>query len=203
MRSNEPDSAWARLIDRLTRLPGVGKRSAERMAFHLIRQPASETEELAAALRALVTDLKICGVCGNLTESDPCGICANPRRDGSVVMVVERPSDIVAIEQLGTYRGRYHVLLGRLAPLDGVGAGEINATPLLERVKAGEIQEVVLATTPTLEGDGTALYLMEGLEKLGVRVTRLARGMPTGSNFANVSKAVLSDAIQGRTTMGG
>ncbi|QDU70826.1 recombination mediator RecR [Mucisphaera calidilacus] len=201
MPNPENDSAWTRLIDRLGRLPGIGKRSAERIAFHLIRQPPEETQTLATALNDLVTDLRVCSECGNLSEADPCAICADTKRDRTTVMVVERPSDIVAIEQLGSYRGLYHVLLGRLAPLDGIGPGEMNTEPLLERIRSSSIDEVVLATTPTLEGDGTALFLMEQLERLGVRVTRLARGMPTGSNFASVSKAVLSDAIQGRTSM--
>ncbi|MEQ9460219.1 MAG: recombination mediator RecR [Phycisphaeraceae bacterium] len=202
MKQLEQESAWGRLIERLGRLPGIGKRSAERIAFHLIRQPPAEAEDLATALRALVTDLKVCSECGNLTEADPCSICSDSKRDGRSVMVVERPSDIVAFEQLGIWRGRYHVLLGRVAPLEGVGIGEINLEALVKRVKLGGVEEVVLGTTPTLEGDGTALVLMERLEGLGVRVTRLARGMPTGSTFAGVSKAVLSDAVQGRTPMG-
>lgn len=201
MPANEKDSAWTRLIERLSTLPGIGKRSAERIAFHLIRQPHEQTRALATALNNLVTDLRVCSDCGNLSEADPCAICNDSKRDRSTIMVVERPSDIVAIEQLGSYQGLYHVLLGRLAPLDGVGPGEINTQPLLERIRKGTVDEVVLATTPTLEGDGTALYLLEQLEQLGIRVTRLARGMPTGSNFASVSKAVLSDAIQGRTTL--
>ncbi|MFI4861591.1 MAG: recombination mediator RecR [Phycisphaerales bacterium JB063] len=207
-------SAYDNLLDQLEKLPGIGRRSAERIAFHLLRQPAESSVALAQALEAFRTNLRVCGVCGHVSESDPCPICADDQRDASVVLVVEQPSDVFAIEQAGSYRGRYHVLMGRLAPMEAIGPGDLNIQPLLQRVRAsrpahreaqpGEpaaIREVILGTNPTLEGDGTALYLSEKLRELGVNVTRLARGMPTGSSLQGVSKAVLSDAVQGRTRM--
>lgn len=202
-------SAYDKLLDELEKLPGIGRRSAERIAFHLLRRPADDAVALGEALTRFRTNLKVCGVCGHVTETDPCPICADPKRDASTVLVVEQPSDIVAIEQAGAYKGRYHVLMGRLSPMEAIGAGELNIAGLLDRVRnntAGNtdadtptIHEVILGTNPTLEGDGTALYLTEALTKLGVKVTRLARGMPVGSSLQTVSKAVLSDAIHART----
>ena len=200
-------SAYDILLDELEKLPGIGRRSAERIAFHLLRQPADNAVALGDALTRFRTNLKVCNTCGHVTESDPCPICADPKRDPATVLVVEQPSDIVAIEQAGAYKGRYHVLMGRLSPMEAIDAGELNITGLIDRVRAGRddndrtpaILEVILATNPTLEGDGTALYLADALSKLGVKVTRLARGMPVGSSLQTVSKAVLSDAIQART----
>lgn len=201
------DSAYNRLLEELEKLPGIGHRSAERIAFHLLRRPADDAVALGHALTRFRTNLKVCGICGHVTETDPCPICADDKRDASVVLVVEQPSDIVAIEQAGTYKGRYHVLMGRLSPMEAIGAGELNIDGLIDRVRDGlsgkpqapAISEVILGTNPTLEGDGTALYLAEALNKLGIKVTRLARGMPVGSSLQTVSKAVLSDAIQART----
>ncbi|MFN3167133.1 MAG: recombination mediator RecR [Phycisphaeraceae bacterium] len=199
-------SAYDRLLDELEKLPGIGRRSAERIAFHLLRRPADDAVALGEALARFRTNLKVCRLCGHVTETDPCPICADDKRDGSTVLVVEQPSDVVAIEQAGAYKGRYHVLMGRLSPMEAIGAGELNIDGLLDRVKhaannsdATRIEEVILGTNPTLEGDGTALYLAEALQKLRVKVTRLARGMPVGSSLQTVSKAVLSDAIQART----
>jgi RNA polymerase sigma-54 factor len=197
MKRAERLSAWGRLIDELTRLPGIGKRSAERIAFHLIRRPAEEAEGLAEAVRALVTDLKVCSVCGNLTESDPCAICGDPKRDGGQVMVVERPSDVAAFEQLGIWRGVYHVLLGRVAPLDGVGEGELNLEGLVKRVKAGGVEEVVLGTSPTLEGDGTGLVVMERLAGLGVgQQMKLAPRMIQSMEILQMSLTELEERIE-------
>lgn len=202
------ESAYDRLLDELEKLPGIGRRSAERIAFHLLRQPADDAVALGDALTRFRTNLKVCGICGHVTESDPCSICSDPKRDTATVLVVEQPSDIVAIEQAGSYRGRYHVLMGRLSPMEAIGAGELNITGLIDRVRVGlsgkadaeAIREVILGTNPTLEGDGTALYLAQALAQLGVKVTRLARGMPVGSSLQTVSKAVLSDAIQARSS---
>lgn len=201
------ESAYDNLLDELEKLPGIGRRSAERIAFHLLRQPADSSVALSQALTRFRTNLKVCSTCGHVTESDPCPICDDPKRDTGTVLVVEQPSDVVAIEQAGAYKGRYHVLMGRLSPMEAIGAGELNIDGLLDRVKSASdnspIAEVILGTNPTLEGDGTALYLAEALNKLGVKVTRLARGMPVGSSLQTVSKAVLSDAIQARTKSGG
>jgi len=204
------ESAYDNLLDELEKLPGIGRRSAERIAFHLLRQPADSSVHLANALTRFRTNLKVCSACGHVTESDPCPICANPKRESGTLLVVEQPSDVVAIEQAGAYKGRYHVLMGRLSPMEGIAAGELNIAGLLDRVQAGRsgkpqaetIAEVILATNPTLEGDGTALYLAQALAQLGVKVTRLARGMPVGSSLQTVSKAVLSDAIHARTQSG-
>ena len=199
-------SAFDRLTDRLSRLPGIGRRSAERIAFHLLKASQQEAQELADAIRAFKTDLKVCARCGHVSEADPCPICTDPRRDASTILVVEQPSDIANLEQTGAYRGLYHVLMGRLAPLEGVGPGELTVDRLLDRLteaarSGSPVREVIIGTNPTLEGDGTALYLADRLREAGmdgVTVSRLARGLPTGSNLAMVSKAVLSDAIQGR-----
>lgn len=204
------ESAYDRLLDELEKLPGIGRRSAERIAFHLLRRPADEAVALGDALTRFRTNLKVCHICGHVTESDPCPICADAKRDASTVLVVEQPSDVVAIEQAGAYRGRYHVLMGRLSPMEAIGVGELNIAGLIDRVRdalSGKssvvpIAEIILGTNPTLEGDGTALYLADALQKLGVKVTRLARGMPVGSSLQTVSKAVLSDAIQARTQSG-
>lgn len=198
-----PNSAMNRLIERLGRLPGIGRRSAERIAFHLLKSSPEEAVALAAAIHELKTNVRHCSQCFNLTESDPCAICADSRRDRSVIMAVEQPGDVVSLETTGMFRGLYHVLMGRLSPLDGIGPGELNIDALVARVRAsnGQVREVVLGMNPNLEGDGTAMYLAQQLAPLGVKVSRLARGLPTGVNLETVSKAVLADAIQGRRVM--
>ena len=205
MGKTDYKSAFERLIGQLTKLPGIGNRSAERIAFYLLKEPVDEAFELADAIRAFKTDLKVCSECGNVSEVDPCPICGDSERDSGVVLVVEQPSDIAMLEQTGSFEGKYHVLMGRLAPLDGIGPGDLNVRPLIDRIRRsqkmggeGVIREVILGMNPTLEGDGTALYLGEVLEEMGVKVTRLARGMPAGATLAGLSKTVLSDAIQAR-----
>ena len=200
MANNEPqpNSAFERLTRQLTRLPGIGKRSAERIAFYLLKAPREDVDELTGALTQFKRSLKICSVCGNASESDPCPICADPQRDHTTVLVVEQPADVASLEQVGMYRGVYHVLMGRIEPLAGVGPGELHVQGLIDRINEGTIREVVLGTNPTLEGDGTAMYLAERLAQLGVKVTRLARGLPAGASLDGVSKAVLADALHGR-----
>lgn len=190
--------ALNRLIDQLSTLPGVGRRSAERIAFHLLKSPRDQTVQLADAIRDFAINLKICSQCGNATDTDPCPVCADASRDHATVLVVEKPSDIVQLETTGQYQGVYHVLMGRLSPLDGIGPGELNLDGLLERVKKQNVREVILGMHPTAEGDGTALYLADQLRKLGVHLTRLARGLPVGASLDSVSKAVLGDAVHGR-----
>ncbi len=190
------------MVRELSRLPGIGKRSAERFTFALLKQPAEEALALADAIRDLKQKVRHCSRCFNVTESDPCAICADPRRDQGVILVVEQPGDVATLETTGSYHGVYHVLMGRLAPLEGLGPGELNIQPLLDRVRGGQVREVILGTNPTLEGDGTALYLAQSLEKMGAQVTRLARGLPTGASLDVLSKAVLADAIHGRQGMG-
>lgn len=187
-----------RLIDELAKLPGIGRKSAERLAYHLLRVPKSEALGLADALRDVRENVHYCRVCYNLAEGDVCTICADPRRDASQLCVVEQPRDLIALEQAGVYRGHYHVLLGRIAPLEGVGPDQLTIDRLLERVRAGGIREVIMATNPTVEGDGTALYLSNRLAEYPVRMTRLARGITTGSVLEYTNKEVLADALLGR-----
>jgi recombination protein RecR len=199
-----------RLIAELGRLPGIGRRTAERLAFHILKSENG----LAAALSSAITDVKQrvrhCSHCYNLTDADPCPICADPSRDHGLVLVVEQPKDLIALEQTGMHKGVYHVLLGRLSPLEGVGPDALTIPDLLKRVGPSDdqgtaggtkVREVILGLNPTLEGDGTAMYLAEQLRPLGIRVSRLARGLPTGWQLEYANKAVLTDAIQGRQEM--
>jgi recombination protein RecR len=201
MADASPRASLDELVQRLSRLPGIGKRSAERIAFYLLKQPTAEAMELARSIADLKNRTRHCSTCFNLTDADPCSICIDTRRDQSLVLVVEQPGDLVRIESTGLHKGVYHVLMGRLAPLDGVGPGDINVAALVQRVEAGGVREVILGMNPTFEGDGTTLYLADRLGKLGVKVTRLARGLPTGANLEVASKAVLADALAGRQKM--
>ena len=198
-----------RLIAELSRLPGIGRRSAERLAFYLLKSEARDAIALAEAIKTVKTTVRHCSVCANLTEEDPCSICDDPGRARDTVLVVEQPKDLMVIEQTGMYKGLYHVLLGRLSPLDGVGAADLTISDLLARIETPErntggtrVREVVLGLNPTVEGDGTALYLSDQLRSRGVTVTRLARGLPSGGNLEFANKAVLADAIEGRRAMG-
>lgn len=194
-------AAYDRLLDQLEKLPGIGSRSAERIAFHLLKQPPQDAADLADAIGDFTTNLKVCSITGHVSESDPCSLATDPTRDHATILVVEQPTDVLSIEQTGTYRGSYHVLMGRIAPLEAIEPGELNIEKLFDRLQAGTIQEVILGLNPTLEGDGTALYLHQKIAERGVRVSRLARGLPTGSSLNSLSKAVLSDAVHGRQTM--
>ena len=194
-----------RLLAELTRLPGIGKRSAERLAFHILKHDRADADHLAKAIADVKRAIGHCSVCSNLTEADPCPICCDDARDRSTVLVVEQPKDLIALEQAGMYRGIYHVLLGCLSPLDGVGPEDLTLADLIERVKNPEanaggvrITEVILGMNPTVEGDGTTLLLMDRLHGLGVSISRLARGLPAGWSMQLASKAVLADAIEGR-----
>jgi recombination protein RecR len=191
------------VIDELTgefaRLPGVGRKTALRLTYHLLKRPPEETRRLARALERVADRVRPCGRCGNLTETDPCDLCANPRRDRAVVCVVEEAADIGAIERTGQYRGLYHVLGGRLSPLDGVGPAELSVEPLLERLRNGsEVREVIVATNPSVEGEATALYLQKLIGPLGVRVTRLARGLPVGGDLEYADGVTIAEALAGR-----
>ncbi len=186
------------LIEALAGLPGVGAKTAERMAFHLLMAPSEEAMRLAYAIRDVKEKIRHCAVCFNIGSDDPCAICRDPKRDRAVLCVVEQPGDLWAIERTAQYRGLYHVLLGRLAPLDGVGPDRLTAAKLAERLRAGEIRELILATNPTSEGDATAVYLQRLVQPLGVRITRLARGLPAGSTLEYANRAVVMDALQGR-----
>jgi recombination protein RecR len=190
----------ARLIQELSKLPGIGPKTAERLTHHLLAASRAEVLALADALRAIKDSIRLCRQCHNLTEGELCAICSDPRRDASVLCVVEQPRDLAALERAGTYRGVYHVLHGRLAPLEGIGPEQLTIDGLLRRVRQGEVQEVIMATNPTLDGDGTALYLANVLGPTGVRITRLARGLPSGGVLEFANNQMLADALEGRRT---
>ena len=192
-------SAIDDLATELSKLPGIGRKTALRLTYHLLKQSKEQSRRLAESLLTLSERVKPCERCFNLTEDAICSICRDPRRDQAVLCVVEEPSDIGAIERAGEFRGVYHVLLGHIAPLDGVEPGDLTIDALATRVKSGGIREVVLATNPTLEGEGTALHIKSVLAPHNVQVTRLARGLPTGSQIEYATKAVLQDAIEGRS----
>jgi recombination protein RecR len=187
-----------KLVDEFAKLPGIGKKSAERLAYHVLRIHQSEAAALADAIRGVKENVRYCRNCYNLTEQEECEICRDPRRDRSQLCVVEQPRDLLALDQAGMYRGLYHVLLGRIAPLDGIGPEQLTIEALIERVRAGGFREVIMATNPTLEGDGTALYISSLLADLPLEVTRLARGITTGSVLEFANKEILADALAGR-----
>lgn len=195
------------LIEQLARLPGIGTRSAERLAFHVLKSDMDSAMALASAIAAVKETVGHCDRCYNLCDGEVCSICSDPSRDHSRVLVVEQPKDLIALEQTGMYPGLYHVLMGRLSPLDGIGPDDLTIGKLMERIQksAGAdqvpISEVVLGLNPTVEGDGTALYLASELERLGVKISRLARGLPSGGSLEYANKAVLADAILGRQSM--
>lgn len=190
--------AIARLTRELNRLPGIGPKSAERLTHYLLAADNQQVLDLAAALKAIKDEIGRCRQCCNLTEGDLCEYCRDPKRDPSVVCVVEQPRDLAAIERAGTFRGLYHVLHGRLAPLDNVGPEKLTVDQLLRRVQAGQIREIIMATNPTLEGDGTALYIASLVAASHVTVTRLARGLSSGSGLEFANNQMLADAIEGR-----
>lgn len=193
------DEPLARLIEALTGLPGIGEKTAERLAFHLLMASKEDAMRLAYAIRDVKDQVRLCAVCFNVGASTPCAVCRDPKRDRATVCVVEQPGDLWAIERTGHYRGLYHVLGGRFAPLDGVGPDRLTVQPLVERLRSdGDIHEVILATNPTAEGDATAVYLLRVLQPLAVKVTRLARGLPSGSTLEYANRAVVADALQGR-----
>jgi len=190
-----------RLMDELGKLPGVGLRTAERLALHILKAPEPEALALADAIRDVRRNTRRCSVCCNITEHDPCPICSDPRRDHSVVCIVEQPRDLMAIEKTGAYRGVYHVLMGRIAPLEDVHPEDLTIDHLLQRVRHG-VKEVILYTNPDLEGDVTAQHLAKVLRPLGVRLSVPARGIPTGSQIEYSSDTVLHDALDGRRELG-
>jgi recombination protein RecR len=196
------------LLDALTSLPGIGKRSAERIAFHLIKTSEEDAMALSQAIADVKHNVSCCNICNNLADKSPCAICDNPNRDPSVVLVIEQPKDLISLEATGMFNGVYHVLAGRIEPLAGVEAGDIAISGLLERIddpslnaQGIEISEVILGLNPNLEGDSTALYLAQELEHRSITVTRLARGLPSGSQIEFANSQVLADAIQGRRGM--
>ena len=197
-------SAIEELVAEFARLPGIGRKTAQRLTYFLLKQPPEETARLARSLAALGDRVRSCSSCGNLTEQDPCAICADARRDPSVVCVVEEASDVLAIERAGEYRGLYHVLGGRLSPLDGVGPEALNIPSLQRRVENGSgVREVILATNPSVEGEATAHYLERALRPLGVSVSRLARGLPMGGELEYADGETIAQSLSARRAMGG
>ena len=192
----------ARLIDALQRLPGIGPKTAQRLTFFLLKRPIDEVRELSASLMAVKERIVYCSLCFNVTDQDPCRICADPARDGAVVCVVEEPNDLLAMERTGEFKGRYHVLLGALSPLDGIGPDDLKVRELLLRLESGEARELILATNPNVEGEATALYLARLLRPLGLRITRIARGLPVGGDLEYADQVTLSKALEGRREIG-
>lgn len=194
--------AVARLIEEFKRLPGIGPRTAQRLALYLLSAPREQAERLAAALKEARETIVYCSVCGNLTDVDPCKICADPARDHSVLCVVEEPRDLIAIERSGGFKGVYHVLHGALSPLDGIGPEKLRLKELLARLDKGAVAEVILATGPDTEGEATALYIRRLLEPLGIKVSRLAYGLPVGAEIEFADEETILRAIQGRRQIG-
>ena len=187
-----------RLMSELGKLPGIGSRTAERLAFHLLKCSDAEALALSDAIRDVKTKIHPCKVCFNLAEGELCEICGDSRRDRATIAVVEQPKDLLALESTGAYRGLYHVLMGHIAPLEDIEPEDLTLDALVQRVKAGGVNEVILATNPTVAGDGTALYITTLLESTGVKVTRLARGLPAGGQIEYANKSILTDAITER-----
>ncbi len=190
--------AVAELVEQLGRLPGIGRKSAERLAFHLLRVSENEAMALADAIRRVRQDVRYCGTCFNLSETETCKICGDPSRDSTRLCIVEQPRDLMSLEQAAVYKGLYHVLLGRIAPLDGIGPDQLTIDSLVDRVREGNFSEVIMATNPTVEGDGTALYISNLLSEFPVEITRLARGITAGSVLEYANREMIADALSGR-----
>ena len=188
----------ARLIDELGKLPGVGPKTAQRLAYHILRTPAPDAEALAAAIRSVKTDLRYCGICFNIAETDPCALCSSDERDATVVCVVEEPLDVLAIERTGQFKGRFHVLHGAISPVNGVRPDDLKIAQLVARVREGGIEELILATNPNLEGEATSMYIAQLLSGSGARLTRLARGLPMGGDLEYADEVTVSRALEGR-----
>lgn len=193
--------AVTRLIDEFSRLPGIGPKTASRLTFHLLRAPNEQVMALGNAVTQLKERIKLCSRCFNIAESDPCSVCADPQRDIKTICVVEEPLDLLAIERVGGYHGLYHVLHGAISPVDGIGPDELRIRELIERTQREPVTEVILATNPSLEGEATAMYIRRQLLPLGVRVTRLARGLPVGGDLEYADSITLARAIEGRQEM--
>jgi recombination protein RecR len=198
---NTEGGAIGRLIEEFRRLPGIGPKSAQRLAFYLINLPEEDALRLAQAITDAKKRVRLCSVCCNITESDPCAICSDERRDRTTVCVVEKPSDAASIEKGGRYRGVYHVLHGSISPLDGVGPDQIRIKELLARMSPQPLREVIVATNPNTSGEATAMYLREVLRPLGVKVTRIAQGVPVGSDLEFADNSTLTHALEGRREM--
>jgi recombination protein RecR len=192
----------ARLIDALQKLPGIGPKTAQRLTFFLLKRPPEEVAALGEAIVRVKAQIVNCSICFNVTEEDPCRVCTDPARDARLLCIVEEPNDLLALERTGQYRGRYHVLLGALSPLDGVGPEDLRVRELLARLESQSVEEVILATNPNVEGEATAIYLAKLLKSLVPRVTRIARGLPMGGDLEYADEVTLGKALEGRKEMG-
>lgn len=192
--------ALQQLIEEFSQLPGIGRKSAQRLALHLLKQPREDVVRMARTLVNMKDRIRYCSVCWNITEGDPCAVCASPKRDGSMICVVEEPNDVIAVERTNDFKGLYHVLGGALSPLDGVGPEDLKVKELLARV-TGNTSEVILALNPNVEGEATTIYLTRLLKPLGVKVTRIARGLPVGGDLEFADEATLSRALEGRVLL--
>ncbi|MGH9405066.1 MAG: recombination mediator RecR [Terriglobia bacterium] len=188
----------SRLIDELKRLPGIGQKSAQRIAFHIERSPREQAERLAQAIIEVKDKIRLCSVCNNLTENDPCEICSDPARDATVICAVETPYNVAGIERMHEFHGLYHVLHGALSPLSGIGPDQLKLKSLMERLKGGRVKEIIVATNPNVEGEATALYLSRLIKPLGVKVTRIAMGIPVGSELEFADEVTMLKAMEGR-----
>ena len=191
----------ARLIDELSKLPGVGPKTAQRLAYHILRASNGDAESLAQAVRSVKTDLRYCGTCFNIAEADPCAVCESSERDHRVVCVVEEPLDVLAIERTNLFKGLYHVLHGAISPVNGVRPEDLRIKELGARVRAGGVEELILATNPNLEGEATAMYIAQSLGDTDVRVTRLARGLPIGGDLEYADELTVGRALEGRRAL--
>jgi len=190
-----------RLVEQLQRLPGIGAKGAQRLAFHVLKNPREDADRLCEAIRNVKERVTYCSVCNNITDTDPCVYCTGPTRDSRIICVVEEPQNVTVVEKTQGFKGLYHVLMGALSPLQGVGPDDIKIKGLLSRVAGGTVEEVILATNPTVEGEATALYLSRLLKPLGVRVTRIAMGVPVGSDLEFADEVTMSKAMEGRREM--
>jgi recombination protein RecR len=191
----------ARVVDELSRLPGIGPKTAQRLTYHLLRSPAEQAQALAEAILDLKSRVVLCSECFNITERSPCVVCSGPERDRTRICVVEEPLDVLAIERTGQYAGLYHVLHGAISPIEGIGPDELRIRELVARLQGGGVEEIILATNPNLEGEATALYLNRLLEPAGLTVTRLARGLPVGGDLEYADELTLSNALAGRSRL--
>jgi recombination protein RecR len=188
----------SKLVEQLQRLPGIGAKSAQRLAFHVLKTPREEIDRLIDAMREVKDRVTYCSICSNITDVDPCFYCTDSARDPRIICVVEEPENVTAVEKTRDFKGLYHVLMGALSPLHGVGPDDLKIKPLLTRVAAGTVQEVILATNPNVEGEATAIYLSKLLKPLGVRVTRIAMGVPVGSDLEYADEVTMQRAMEGR-----
>lgn len=188
----------ARLIEEFEKLPGIGHKTAQRLAFHVLNLPAEKSEALATAIKEAKLKTRYCSICSNLTESDPCNICSSTKRDHGIICIVEDPRDVVAMERIREFNGIYHVLHGVISPMEGIGPEDIKIKELLQRIREGDIREVILATDPDVEGEATAMYISKLLKPVGIRTTRIAHGIPVGGNLEYADEVTLAKALEGR-----